>query len=160
MPSYNGPHKAARKRLQPDVDAGRAVCWRCGKPIIPGTPWHLGHDDAGRRWMGPEHERCNLQAGGRKGRAIQLAREQDAARRAPRAWETNSQSTRRTPLGWESDASRFPAPPPGVREIPDPDPDDTVTRWSRHWGGPANPRCPKCRRIGRGCPDADQKEMP
>ena len=30
------------------------------EPIVPGTPWDLGHADGDRsRWTGPEHRRCN-----------------------------------------------------------------------------------------------------
>jgi hypothetical protein len=39
--------------------------------------------------------------------------------------------------------------------LPDPEPDNTVTRWSRHWGGPFNPRCPACRELGKACKDAE-----
>ena len=34
---------------------------------------------------------------------------------------------------------------------PDPEPTNTVTRWSRHWYGGFNPRCPDCRRTGKPC---------
>ena len=36
----------------------------------------------------------------------------------------------------------------------DPEPENRVPVWSIHWAGPYNPRCPECRRLGRGCPDA------
>src|SRR3954453_21612141 len=38
--------------------------------------------------------------------------------------------------------------PPGLAVVPglsDPEPDNKVVSWSRHWFGPANPRCPHCR---------------
>lgn len=35
-----------------------------------------------------------------------------------------------------------------------PDPGNTATRWSRHWSGGFNAACPKCRELGRACPDA------
>jgi hypothetical protein len=68
---YGREHRALRKRLQRDVDAGFAVCWRCGGQVLPGMPWHLGHDVSGQAHMGVEHVRCNLSAAG-KARARQL----------------------------------------------------------------------------------------
>lgn len=57
---YGWQHQQLRAKLKRTVDAGHAVCWRCSRPIIPGTPWHLGHDDHDRRlYRGPEHARCN-----------------------------------------------------------------------------------------------------
>ncbi|HEX2105457.1 MAG TPA: HNH endonuclease signature motif containing protein [Solirubrobacteraceae bacterium] len=39
---------------------------------------------------------------------------------------------------------------------PMPDPFAAPERtWSRHWGGPYNPRCAACRELGGPCPDAD-----
>jgi hypothetical protein len=45
-----------------------AVCARCGLPIVPGTPWDLGHVDGSGKTMyqGPEHRKCNR--GARPGR--------------------------------------------------------------------------------------------
>lgn len=72
---YNTPkHRALRKAWQVEVDAGHASCWRCGKPIPPGTKWQLGHDDNDRTvYRGPEHPRCNLSAAARKGARIRNA---------------------------------------------------------------------------------------
>lgn len=67
---YGGKHQAERKRWAAAVDAGKVTCWRCGQPIIPGTPWDLGHDDHDRRlYRGPEHSACNRAAGARKANA-------------------------------------------------------------------------------------------
>lgn len=57
---YDNRHKKLRARTQREVDAGHAYCWRCTKPIEPGSPWDLGHDDDDRtKYMGPEHVACN-----------------------------------------------------------------------------------------------------
>lgn len=64
---YGSRHRRHRQEAAPAVDAGRAVCWRCGERILPGEDWHLGHDDSGRE-KGPEHaRRCNLRAAALKG---------------------------------------------------------------------------------------------
>lgn len=68
---YGADHQAEREAWRPQVEAGTVDCWRCHRPIRPGTPWHLGHDDHDRTiYRGPEHERCNTSAAGRnRGRA-------------------------------------------------------------------------------------------
>lgn len=63
-------HRKLRKQLKAEVDAGRASCWRCGKPILPGSNWELGHNDAGTEHRGPEHFTCNRSAAARKGALI------------------------------------------------------------------------------------------
>lgn len=65
---YGAAHQAERKRWASSVAAGLVNCWRCGRRILPGMPWDLGHHDADRsRYMGPECRRCNRSAGARKG---------------------------------------------------------------------------------------------
>ncbi len=62
---YGADHKRLRAQLQAVVDAGEAVCWRCGRWINPEDPagWHLGHDDDDRSiYRGVEHVRCNAGA--------------------------------------------------------------------------------------------------
>jgi hypothetical protein len=62
------------------VASGNAFCWRCGGWINPDlrdaagrAAWHTGHDRGVIR--GPEHNTCNLSAGGRDGnRAARRAR--------------------------------------------------------------------------------------
>ena len=57
---YGQTHRAERKRWARDVERGVVCCARCGRPIIPGTPWVFGHDDHDRTiHTGPEHVRCN-----------------------------------------------------------------------------------------------------
>jgi hypothetical protein len=57
---YGEQHRRLRKKFARLVDAGQATCVRCGRPIVPGTLWDLGHVDGDRsRWSGPEHARCN-----------------------------------------------------------------------------------------------------
>jgi hypothetical protein len=71
MPGYDygWPHRRLRARINRQVQAGNAVCWRCGLPIEPGSPWHLGHDDIDRSiYRGAEHAGCNLAAAGRANR--------------------------------------------------------------------------------------------
>jgi hypothetical protein len=72
---YGTHHRALREGLKPIVAAGLAVCARCGRPIMPGTPWDLGHVDGDKsRYQGPEHRSCNRQAGGTQGAEITNAR--------------------------------------------------------------------------------------
>lgn len=63
---YGTAHDRERARWKPAVDAGAIICWRCGNPIIPGTPWDLGHVDGQAAYAGPEHMNCNRSAAGRK----------------------------------------------------------------------------------------------
>lgn len=57
---YGKDHQAERLTWTPAVNAGTVTCWRCGLPIIPGTPWDLGH--RGTRPKAPEHAHCNRSA--------------------------------------------------------------------------------------------------
>jgi hypothetical protein len=60
---YGWDHQQKRAAIAPRVNAGLVNCWRCGRPITPGTPWHLGHDDHDRTiYRGPEHQHCNTSA--------------------------------------------------------------------------------------------------
>jgi hypothetical protein len=62
MARYGKDHQALRKAWAPKVEAGGVICWRCHKPIQPGTPWDLGHGDGAEREQhkGPEHRgKCN-----------------------------------------------------------------------------------------------------
>jgi hypothetical protein len=57
---YGARHRRLRRALAPIVAAGLATCARCGRPILAGEPWDLGHDDVDRgRYRGSEHRACN-----------------------------------------------------------------------------------------------------
>lgn len=76
---WGAVHRRERARWAVVVEAGGAVCRRCGLEIVPGTPWDLGHSDyvESARW-GPEHRRCNRRAGLLKGQgrlAVRQSRE-------------------------------------------------------------------------------------
>lgn len=66
MTRYGRGHRQLRLQLEPLVQAGGILCWRCLEEIASGTPWDLGHDDIERdRYRGPEHQRCNRATSGR-----------------------------------------------------------------------------------------------
>jgi hypothetical protein len=57
---YGARHQRLRADWAGLVAAGVVVCRRCELPILPGSPWDLGHDDRDRRrYSGPEHRACN-----------------------------------------------------------------------------------------------------
>ena len=81
--AYGHRHRQVRKRLAVIVESGKAICWRCLKPIAPGSSWDVGHDgvDAYGRPVhakgptGPtEHSRCNRRDGGRNGGYVTAAK--------------------------------------------------------------------------------------
>ncbi len=63
---YGPAHKRSRRDWAPLVERGGVVCARynCGREIIPGQLWDVGHIDPGSAG-GPEHSYCNRAAGGR-----------------------------------------------------------------------------------------------
>jgi hypothetical protein len=64
---YDRAHKKLRARVARDVEAGVAICARCLKAIVPGTPWDLGHHDLDRTvHTGPEHASCNRATAARR----------------------------------------------------------------------------------------------
>jgi hypothetical protein len=66
---YGAKHKALRKRWASAVERGGVSCARCGRQIIPGTPWDLGHDDHDRTiYTGAEHRRCNRRTAAHRAR--------------------------------------------------------------------------------------------
>jgi hypothetical protein len=133
---YGSHHKALRRPWALVVKAGKAVCWRCEQPIAPGEPWDLGHDDENpSKHRGPEHRRCNRATLPRmlakaRGEAATTAPPHDCSREFDP--ERCSECQRR-----------------------DPTPGNPATRWSRHWYGGFNPRCPDCRERGAACKGPD-----
>lgn len=72
---YGGHHRRHRLKAKRWVDTGTAHCWRCGGWIDPRSAWHLGHDDDDRSlYRGPEHERCNTSAAGKRSVVKPLSR--------------------------------------------------------------------------------------
>jgi hypothetical protein len=64
---YGYAHQQARQQWAPRVATGTVPCTRCGRPIKPGTPWHLDHNDNRAGYRGPSHATCNTSTGGTKG---------------------------------------------------------------------------------------------
>jgi len=58
---YGARHRRARAIVAYRVEAGLAICSRCGEPIEPGSLWDLDHLDGGARgeYLGPSHASCN-----------------------------------------------------------------------------------------------------
>jgi hypothetical protein len=86
---YGWTHQAERKRWEPIVESGYAVCVRCGLPIIPGTPFHLDHRDDQVGYLGVAHARCNLKAAAERGNALmreKYAQSDTQGRVASRDW--------------------------------------------------------------------------
>lgn len=67
---YGPQHRAERRKWERVVASGIATCARCDKPIEPGQPWDLGHNDDRTAWTGPECVPCNRGAGGVNGAKV------------------------------------------------------------------------------------------
>ena len=80
---YGSNHDARRRQVKPLVDAGNAICSRCGNPISPREQWHLDHTDDRQGYLGVSHAYCNLRAAGIK--TAQL-RNENTASRTSRIW--------------------------------------------------------------------------
>jgi hypothetical protein len=64
---YGANHKRLRRLWEPRVAAGDVACARCGRLIMPGEAWDLGHVDGDRsQYAGPEHRRCNRSTSSRR----------------------------------------------------------------------------------------------
>src|SRR6266540_1202205 len=65
---YSTAHQKLRAQIAVEVEAGRAVCARCSRPIDPLTPeWDLDHVDGGNGYLGASHARCNRSTMTRRG---------------------------------------------------------------------------------------------
>jgi len=83
MATYSRQHRNRRKALAAFVASGQAVCWRCQLPILPGTPWDLGHvGDLRDGATAPEHRKCN-RGTAKTDRVTQQRRKATLAARAP-----------------------------------------------------------------------------
>jgi hypothetical protein len=64
---YGNTHQQLRKGWAAKVRLGGVLCARCERPIMPGEPWDLGHDDHDRSvYTGPEHRACNRATSSRR----------------------------------------------------------------------------------------------
>jgi hypothetical protein len=81
---YGWNHRVERKRWGLVVQAGYAVCVRCGIPIELGSPFHLDHRDDRLGYLGVSHAGCNLKAAARRGNTIRRAKY--SPRVASREW--------------------------------------------------------------------------
>jgi hypothetical protein len=55
-------HRAVRVLWKRRIAMGGVHCWRCKRPIVAGSKWHLGHDDRGVVHVGPECAGCKVKA--------------------------------------------------------------------------------------------------
>src|SRR5215212_3918916 len=70
-------HQRLRKQAAALVAAGNAVCWRCGRPILPWMAWDLGHDDYDRGiYRGPGCRHCNRSSAASRGNRMRGKRRQ------------------------------------------------------------------------------------
>jgi hypothetical protein len=58
---YGWKHQTKRRVWAKRIATGEVVdCARCGRPILPGMLWDLGHVDGDKsQYSGPEHRSCN-----------------------------------------------------------------------------------------------------
>ena len=83
---YGTAHETRRRRLEPHVRSGRAVCTRCGQPIQPGDKWHLDHRDDRAGYLGAAHAVCNLRAAAAKTNEKRSRTRQPTPLRWSREW--------------------------------------------------------------------------
>lgn len=99
---YGIEHQRLRRAIATQIERDGAVsCWRCGRPIVAGQRWHLGHDDADRsRYRGAECVACNCAtatpgrataARRRGGRGGQAGTRQPGQQPGRRRWTTTEQ---------------------------------------------------------------------
>lgn len=83
---YGTAHKRLRAAINKRMQAGEIFCcWRCGIRLHPGPDWHLGHDDTGTRYLGPECVPCNIRDGARRARA-----KQGKVKHPPKPWRSRT----------------------------------------------------------------------
>lgn len=75
---YGAAHRTLRAQYARLVEAGQAVCARCGRPIAPGAPFDLDHDAERLGYLGVSHRKCNRVAGARNGAGVANARRRSA----------------------------------------------------------------------------------
>lgn len=92
---YGAAHRALRAGVARVVEAGEAVCARCGKPILVGEDWDLDHGPDRSSYLGPSHRSCNRKAGARNGAAVTNGR-----RRPPQAGGVESGFVQRWSRVW------------------------------------------------------------
>jgi hypothetical protein len=66
---YGAAHQRERKRWAIIVNRGEATCCLCGKPITPGTKWHLDHTPDRTAYRGVACATCNIRDGAKRGNA-------------------------------------------------------------------------------------------
>lgn len=75
------PVRKARKYWSGVIAQGGVKCCRCGKPVLVNDSWQVDHYPISREHGGtqtwPAHSFCNMSAGGKRGRSIQMARKKE-----------------------------------------------------------------------------------
>jgi hypothetical protein len=80
-PRYGYAHQQKRRRLEPEIAAGRALCSRCGLLIAPWEAWDLDHMDGGgpADYLGASHAACNRATNKHQRQAAPVVRADDPA---------------------------------------------------------------------------------
>jgi hypothetical protein len=86
---YGAEHQRKRRAWARRIASGEQVsCARCGRPILPGMYWDLGHlDGSGKSlYSGPEHRACNRATERHRVKRPRRKKRVVALRRVSRAW--------------------------------------------------------------------------
>ena len=139
---WSGPHRRTAERWRPYA-VGKP-CNRCGKPMLPGEPVDLDHDDVNGGYLAPHpadsfsHASCNRSAGARDGN--QQRGERRARTRAIAASARTAPATRRITMQFKK--VQFGADIDVDRELTvlvaagrDTDDDPIVIEVIGHWPG-------------------------